>query len=186
MIRKLETSLFSGCFSESVTGELLRHVFSFAETKAFRYLFVGLQPDASRKCCFVLSGASKVQVHVEGYSFSLVVKEEQVPDRLEQVQRQVGELSRSTKRVLARATTLREMICSVLQSQAELEERVKTANPAYLDQVRLGSNLRENIQKLSLAKELSEQYDEAARSVLREMAKLAGSVLEGAPETGAE
>lgn len=78
------------------------------------------------------------------------------------------------------------MICSMLQSQNELEERIKTANPEYLDQVRLESNLRENMQKLSLAKELSEQYDGAARSVLREMAKLAGSVLEGAPETGAE
>ncbi|OPJ88472.1 hypothetical protein AV530_003026 [Patagioenas fasciata monilis] len=110
----------------------------------------------------------------------------QVPEKLKRVQRHMGELSRSTKRVLARTTTLREMICSVLRSQTELEERIKTANPEYLDQVRLESNLRENMQKLSLAKELSEQYDGAARSVLREMAKLAGSVLERAPETGAE
>ena len=127
-----------------------------------------------------------MQVHVEGYSFSLVVKEKKVPDKLKQVQQQVGELSRSTKRVLARKTILQEMICSVLQNQTQLEERIKTSNPEYLDQVRLEGNLRENIEKISLAKELSERYDEAARSVLREMAELAGLMLEGAPEIGTE
>ena len=123
---------------------------------------------------------------MEGYSFSLIVKEKEVPEKLKQVQQQVGELSCSTKRVLDRKTILQEMICSMLQSQTQLEERIKTANPEYLDQIRLEGNLRENIQKISLAKELSEQYDEAARSVLREMAQLAGLMLEGAPEIGTE
>lgn len=127
-----------------------------------------------------------MQVHVEGYSFSLIVKEKKVPDKLKQVQQQVGELNCSTKRVLARKTRLQEMICSMLQSQTQLEERIKTANPEYLDQVRLEANLRENIQKISLAKKLSEQYDETARSVLREMAQQAGLTLEGAPERGTE
>lgn len=123
---------------------------------------------------------------MEGYTFSLIVKEKEVPDKLKQVQQQVGELSRSTKCVLDRKAILQEMICSVLQRQAELEERIKTTNPEYLDQVRLESNLRENILKLSLAKQLSEQYDEAARSVLRAMAQLAGLMLEEAPEIGTE
>lgn len=150
----------------------------------------GCPPTASLRACIETvqqeHGAYKVQVHVEGYSFSLIVKEKEMPDKLKQVQQQVGELSRSTKCVLARKTILQEMICSVLQRQAQLEERIKTTNPEYLDQVRLEGNLRENIQKLSLAKQLSEQYDEAARSVLREMAQLAGLVLEGAPEIGTE
>lgn len=123
---------------------------------------------------------------MEGYSFSLIVKEKKVPDKLKQVQQQVGKLSRSTQCVLARKTLLQEMICSVLQSQTQLEERIKTVNPEYLDQVRLEGNLRENIQKISLAKELSEQYNEAARNVLREMAQLAGLMLEGASEIGTE
>lgn len=148
----------------------------------------GCAPTASLTACVETvqqeHGAYKVQVHVEGYSFSLIVKEKKVPDKLKQVQQQVGELSCSTKRVLARRTILQEMICSMLQSQTQLEERIKTANPEYLDQVRLEGNLRENIQKISLAKELLEQYDEAARSVLREMAQLAGLMLEGAPEIG--
>lgn len=122
-----------------------------------------------------------MQVHVEGYSFFLLVKDKKVPDKLKQAQQQVGELSRSTKCVLARKTRLQEMILSLLQSQAQLEERIKTSNPEYLDQVRLEGNLRENIEKISLAKELSEQYDEAARSILREMAQLAGLNPEGAP-----
>lgn len=66
-------------------------------------------------------------MHVEGYSFSLIVREKEVPDKLEQVQQQVGELSSSTKRVLARKTILQEMICSMLQSQTQLEERTKAA-----------------------------------------------------------
>lgn len=47
--------LICGCFSESVTGELLRHVFSSAETKVFRHPFVGLRPDASHEIDAVLS-----------------------------------------------------------------------------------------------------------------------------------
>lgn len=121
-----------------------------------------------------------MQVHVEGYSFFLLVKDKKVPDKLKQAQQQVGELSHSTKCVLARKMRLQEMILSLLQSQAQLEERIKTANPEYLDQVRLEGNLRENIEKISLAKELSEQYNEAARSILREMAQIAGLNPEGA------
>lgn len=73
------------------------------------------------------------------------------------------------------------MVCSVLQNQAQLEERIQTANPAYLDQVWVGDNQRENIQELSLAKELSQQYTEATRSILRESAQLAGLRLQGDP-----
>lgn len=73
------------------------------------------------------------------------------------------------------------MVCSVLQNQAQLEERIQTANPEYLDQVWVGDNQRENIQELSLAKELSQQYTEAARSILRESAQLASLHLQGDP-----
>ncbi|XP_064891104.1 uncharacterized protein LOC110365798 isoform X3 [Columba livia] len=113
----------------------------------------GCAPTAALTACMDTlrheHGASKVQVHVEGYSFSLVVKEKQVPEKLKRVQRHMGELSRSTKRVLARTTTLREMICSMLQNQNELEERIKTANPEYLNQVlylQTSSGLRQVLQ----------------------------------------
>ncbi|KAM6050080.1 uncharacterized protein LJ206_017294 isoform 2-T2 [Theristicus caerulescens] len=100
----------------------------------------GCSPTASLTACIETvqqeHGASKVQVHMEGYSFSLIVKEKKVPDKLKQVQQQVGELSCSTKRVLARKTILQEMIRSMLQSQTHLKERINTANPEYLDQAR--------------------------------------------------
>nr|XP_013805026.1 PREDICTED: uncharacterized protein LOC106490195 [Apteryx mantelli mantelli] len=141
----------------------------------------GCAPVASLAACIEHiqqeHGACEAQVHVEGYSFSLIVKEKKVPDKLQKVQQQMEELSRSTKHVLATETTLQEMICSVLQSQTQLAERIKSANPEYLDQVRLKANLRENIQKISLARELSEEYSEGAKSVLREMAQLAGLTL---------
>ncbi|XP_067164422.1 uncharacterized protein [Apteryx mantelli] len=98
----------------------------------------GCAPVASLAACIEHiqqeHGACEAQVHVEGYSFSLIVKEKKVPDKLQKVQQQMEELSRSTKRVLATETTLQEMICSVLQSQTQLAERIKSANPEYLDQ----------------------------------------------------
>ncbi|XP_064378871.1 uncharacterized protein LOC112982445 isoform X2 [Dromaius novaehollandiae] len=141
----------------------------------------GCAPTAGLAACVEQAqrehGAREVQVHMEGYSFSLIVKERKVPDKLQRVQQQMEELSNSTKRVLATETALQEMICSVLENQTQLAERIKSANPEYLDQVRLEANLRENIQKISLAKELSEEYSEGAKSILREMAQLAGLTL---------
>ncbi|KAM7146123.1 uncharacterized protein RBU57_014690 [Macrochelys suwanniensis] len=122
-------------------------------------------------------GACNVQVHMKGYRFSLVAEGKEVPEKLEQAQRQVGELNHATKCVIAMEMKLQEMVRSVLQSQSQLEETVKAANPEYLDQVRLEVNLRENFQKVSLAKELSKQYGEDASRVLKEMAQLAGLTL---------
>ncbi|PKU37375.1 hypothetical protein llap_12320 [Limosa lapponica baueri] len=179
-------------FSDIASAFNKQHEDHAAMTEAAQKLkgVSGCAPTASLTACIGTlqqeHGASKVQVRMEGYSFSLIVKENKVPDKLKQVQQQVGELSRSTKRLLARKTRLQEMICSMLQSQTQLEEKIRTTNPVYLDQVRLEGNLRENLQKIRLAKELSEQYDEAARSVLREMAQLAGLTLEAAPEIGTE
>ncbi|XP_027571516.1 uncharacterized protein LOC113985137 [Pipra filicauda] len=145
----------------------------------------GCAPTAALTACMDTlqqeHGGHKVQVLMEGCSFSLAVKEQEVPEELRRVQQQVEELSRSTKRVLAGRTVLQGMTSSVLQSQAELEERIRAANPEYLDQVRLEGNLRENIQKIGLARELSEHYWEAASCVVREMAQGAGLVLEGPP-----
>ncbi|XP_039356458.1 uncharacterized protein LOC120382984 isoform X1 [Mauremys reevesii] len=122
-------------------------------------------------------GACNVQVHMEGYRFSLVAEEKEVPEKLEQAQRQVGELNHATKCVIAMEMKLQEMVCSVLQRQSQLEETVKAGNPEYLDQVRLEVNLRENFQKVSLAKDLSKQYGEDASRVLKEMSQLAGLTL---------
>lgn len=38
------------------------------------------------------------------------------------------------------------MICLMLQSQAQLEEKTKAATPEYLEQVRQEGNLSENTQ----------------------------------------
>ncbi|XP_006129214.2 uncharacterized protein LOC102460359 isoform X1 [Pelodiscus sinensis] len=122
-------------------------------------------------------GTCKAQVQMEGYTFSLVAEEKEVPEKLEQAQRQVGELNHATKRVIATEMKLQEMVLSVLQSQKQLEETVKAANPEYLDQVRLNVNLRENFQKVSVAKELAKQYGEDASKVMKEMAQLAGLTL---------
>ncbi|KAF7236412.1 Mitotic chromosome and X-chromosome-associated protein mix-1 [Varanus komodoensis] len=121
--------------------------------------------------------ACNVQVHMEGYKFWLSSRENEVPEKLEWVQKQVEELNRTTKGVIRMGTKLQEMICLVLQSQDKLAEKVKLKNPEYLDSIRLEGNLRENIEKTCLAKQFSKQYMEEANSVLTEMSKSASLTL---------
>ncbi|KAJ6658506.1 hypothetical protein lerEdw1_020061 [Lerista edwardsae] len=121
--------------------------------------------------------ACSVQVHMEGYRFWLTVKDEEVPEKLNQAEQQVRELDRATKGVISRETKLQEMISSVLQSQEEMVEKVKVANSEYLNFIRLEGNLRENLEKISLAKQLSKQYVEEAKDVLKEISKSASLTL---------
>ncbi|XP_053145141.1 uncharacterized protein LOC128342175 [Hemicordylus capensis] len=117
--------------------------------------------------------ACSVQVHMEGYRFWLEVKEKEIPEKLKKAQQQVGELNLATKGVISTATQLEEMLHSVLQDQDDMVKRVQTANPAHLDWIRIKGNLRENIEKINLATQLSRQYKEEANSVLTEMSKSA-------------
>ncbi|XP_062977552.1 uncharacterized protein LOC134395323 [Elgaria multicarinata webbii] len=121
--------------------------------------------------------ACNVQVHMEGYRFWLSAREKEVPEKLERVHKQVGELNRATKGVISMGTKLQEMICLVLQSQDNLMETVKLTNPEHLEWIRLEGNLRENIKKTRLAKEFSKQYIEEANHVLTEMSKSANLTL---------
>ncbi|XP_030062476.1 uncharacterized protein LOC115472371 isoform X2 [Microcaecilia unicolor] len=118
-----------------------------------------------------------VKVCMEGYNFSLWVqdeKEDMVPAKLEQARVQVQKLSRATKLIISTETKLQEMLYAVLQNKSQLSERVKKANPEYLDQVRLEGNLQENFQKIDQIKKLSRLYEEDAKRVLTEMAEQAG------------
>ncbi|XP_027547558.1 uncharacterized protein LOC113971636 isoform X2 [Neopelma chrysocephalum] len=174
-------------FSDIATTFNRQHEAHSAMLRAAKRLreVCGCAPTAALTACMDTlqqeHGAHGVQVIREGFGFSLAVKEQEVPEELRRVQQQLEALSRSTKGVLAWRTVLQEMTSSVLQGQAELEERIRAANPEYLDQVRLEGNLRENIQKIGLARELSEHYWESASCVLREMAQAAGLVLEESP-----
>lgn len=108
---------------------------------------------------------------MEGYRFWLTVREKEFPEKLSQAEQQVQELDRATKGVISTKTKLQEMISCVLQSQDKMVEKVKVANIEYLDFIRLEGNLRENLEKMRLAKQLSKQYVEEANNVLREMSK---------------
>nr|XP_033817540.1 uncharacterized protein LOC117368221 isoform X2 [Geotrypetes seraphini] len=122
-------------------------------------------------------GDQDVKVCMEGYNFSLRVKDEKedvVPAKLEQAKVYVQKLSRAAKLIISTETKLQEMMYSMLQSKSQLSERVKQENPEYLDQVRLEGNLEENFQKIDQIKKLSKLYEEEAKHVLTEMAKLAG------------
>ncbi|XP_054834407.1 uncharacterized protein LOC129329037 [Eublepharis macularius] len=118
-----------------------------------------------------------VQVHMEGYRFWLTAKKTEVPEKLEQAVRQVGELNRATIGVISTEIQLQEMICSVLRRQDTMMEKAREANPEYLDWIRIQGNLRENIEKISLVKQHSKKYVDEANNVLREMSKSANLTL---------
>uniref|UniRef100_A0A6J0TEN6 Uncharacterized protein n=1 Tax=Pogona vitticeps TaxID=103695 RepID=A0A6J0TEN6_9SAUR len=121
--------------------------------------------------------ACNVQVQMEGYRFWLAMRQKDVPEKLKWAQQQVGELNRATLGVISVETKLQEMIQSVLQSQDKLMEKVKAANPEYLDQIRVEGNLQENIQEMCLAQQFSKQYTEEAKNVLKEMSNSVGFTL---------
>ncbi|XP_007901415.1 uncharacterized protein si:ch73-345f18.3 isoform X1 [Callorhinchus milii] len=116
-----------------------------------------------------------VNVEMKGYNFSLSVESTQsIPKQLQQVQQCVKELCASTKSIIAADPKLQEMINSMVQSEEENLERVKLASNTYQDQTRCLSNMRMNFKEIKRAKELSNTYREAAYSVLRDMAQVAG------------
>ncbi|XP_078510405.1 uncharacterized protein LOC144770051 isoform X2 [Lissotriton helveticus] len=124
------------------------------------------------------NGDYDVQLQMKGYNFSLHVKnDEDVPENLEQAQVQVEKLSRATKLILANETKLQEMIRSVLHSKSQLSENLKQRQLAYLDQVRVEANLEDNILKVGLVQQKSRQYQEEAKSILKEVAELTGLAL---------
>ncbi|XP_007901423.1 uncharacterized protein si:ch73-345f18.3 isoform X2 [Callorhinchus milii] len=132
-------------------------------------------PQSVRQLQCATDGGFAVNVEMKGYNFSLSVESTQsIPKQLQQVQQCVKELCASTKSIIAADPKLQEMINSMVQSEEENLERVKLASNTYQDQTRCLSNMRMNFKEIKRAKELSNTYREAAYSVLRDMAQVAG------------
>ncbi|XP_053309446.1 uncharacterized protein LOC128471516 [Spea bombifrons] len=116
-----------------------------------------------------------IGVQMEGYNFSLVAtSEEELPETLKEAQELMKKLSRSTKFVIGNQTKLGELVFSLLQRKTQISDEIRQANSAYLDQVRLEDNLKENVHNIEQAKLLSNQYAEDANVILREIAAIAG------------
>ncbi|KAM9296247.1 uncharacterized protein PAF06_017149 [Gastrophryne carolinensis] len=113
------------------------------------------------------------ELRMEGYNFSLVVHSaEDIPEGLQEAQNLTKQLSRATKLLLSNQSKLDGMVFSLAQTKSEMESKIKEANTAYLDQIRLVENLEENLKNLQKAKLLSADYREEANGVLREIAAI--------------
>ncbi|KAM4031409.1 uncharacterized protein ACNLHF_018874 [Anomaloglossus baeobatrachus] len=116
-----------------------------------------------------------IQIQMKGYNFNLLVEpNEDIPEKLQQSQELMKELSRATKVLIGSQTKLGGMVFSLSQKKEEMTEKIKELNPGYLDQIRLVENLEENMKNIDKAKQLSTEYEEEASEVLRNIAHIAG------------
>ncbi|XP_061086178.1 uncharacterized protein si:ch73-345f18.3 isoform X2 [Conger conger] len=120
------------------------------------------------------SGA-QLGLQMRGYDLSLAVAGP-LGARLQQAQEQVGVLGQAAKAVVAAGPRLQGMMGWVLQQEDQLLQRVREASPSYPEQLRVQANLRENLQTLRQAGDLSVRYRREAGALLTEAAALtAGS-----------
>ncbi|KAJ8335117.1 hypothetical protein SKAU_G00407560 [Synaphobranchus kaupii] len=117
-------------------------------------------------------GGVQLSLQMQGYDFTLVVLGRQ-PVGLQKVQEQVILLGRAAKAVVAAGPKLQSMIGWVLQGEEQLEQRVRDASHTYQEELRMEANLRENLQAVHCAGELSTRYRREAGAVLTEAARLA-------------
>lgn len=116
-----------------------------------------------------------VRLQMRGYDFTLeVTPEEDVPEKLKRTQENVRELCQAVKASVSVSTMLQEMIDWLLKSEETLTQQVREAATTHQDKQRLGGNLRENLQEVRRAKELSPHYREKAGKLLNEAALLSG------------
>ncbi|XP_075072960.1 uncharacterized protein LOC142161336 [Mixophyes fleayi] len=121
---------------------------------------------------------SDIQIQIEGYNFSLVVKEaENIPGDLKEAQEAMAKLSRATKLLIGIQTKLSGMVFSVAQEKTEMANKIQETNTGYLDRIRLADNLDENLKNIDRAKQLSKEYEQEANNVLMEIAAIAGATI---------
>ncbi|XP_062846883.1 uncharacterized protein si:ch73-345f18.3 [Trichomycterus rosablanca] len=117
----------------------------------------------------------QVQLQMKGYDFSLTVTpDDNVPDKLKQTQENIKELCQAVKAIMAVGPKLEAMTSWLLKEQNRLTVEVKEEAKTYQDAVRLGDNLKGNLQVVSQAKQLSPLYRKQATKICKEVAELSG------------
>ncbi|XP_062343065.1 uncharacterized protein si:ch73-345f18.3 isoform X2 [Osmerus eperlanus] len=124
----------------------------------------------------------RITVQIKGYDFSLTVvplssetdPELSLPPRLRLAQEVLKGVSQGAKATVASGTKLQELTGWLLRSEDRLAEQVRQAAPTYQEQCRLEENLKETMQEVRRAKELSLGYRKQAGEVLSEAAQIAG------------
>lgn len=130
---------------------------------------------------FRLKADYTVLVTVKVYDFSLSVVPlgsagEPPPPHLKLAQDEFKEASDSAKAIMSKNATIQQSVDWVLHNTDQMAERVKEAEPTYLEQRRLRENLERNVEEVRRANNLSQGYRQRATEVLTEVAQIAGTV----------
>lgn len=122
----------------------------------------------------VTLGAYSPSLQMKGYDFSLVLPPPRgpVPKRLQETQQRVRAICLAAKAIAETSTKLQEMIDWVLHCKAEFAQQVGNAAQTYLDQRRVEANLRENMEEVQRARDLSQRYRQEAGDLMREVDQL--------------
>ncbi|KAJ8273928.1 hypothetical protein GJAV_G00107030 [Gymnothorax javanicus] len=112
---------------------------------------------------------AQVSLQMQGYDLTLLVSGEGSAG-LQQAQEHVSTLAQAAKAVVAAGPRLQSVIGWVLQGEEQMVTQVRMANPSFQEQLRVESNLRENVQAARWAGELSARYRHEAGALLTEAA----------------
>lgn len=126
-------------------------------------------------------GRYRITLQIKGYDFSLSVvsvssetkPEVSLPPRLRLAKEELKGVSQGAKATVAAGTKLQELTGWLLRSEERMVEQVKEAAPTYQEQCRLEENLKETMQEVRRAKELSLRYRKQAGEVLTEVSQIA-------------
>ncbi|XP_072303214.1 uncharacterized protein [Eucyclogobius newberryi] len=125
----------------------------------------------------------RISMMLKGYDFSLCVihtssddenHAEPLPYHLRRAIDEFKDISEAAKAIIAKGTTLQELIGWLLRCKDHMAEQVKGAAITFQEQGRLSENLKENMNEIVRAKELSMEYRQKAGELFIEAADIAG------------
>lgn len=120
-------------------------------------------------------------MRLNGYDFSLCVvpvrtvcENESVPYSLQRAIDGVQDISENAKATISKGTALQELVGWLLRSKDQMAAQVEGAAETFQEQGRLTENLKENMNEVLRAKQLSMEYRQKAGQLFIEAADIAG------------
>lgn len=122
-----------------------------------------------------------ISMKLKGYDFSLSVipvrsesENEPLPYPLLRAIEGVKDISDSAKATISKGTALQELVGWLLRSKDQMADQVKEVAENFQERGRLTENLKENMNEVVRAKELSMEYRQKAGQLFIEAADIAG------------
>lgn len=123
----------------------------------------------------------RISMKLKGYDFSLSVvavksegEVEPLPYALQRAMDGIKDISDSAKATISKGTALQELVSWLLRSKDQMADQVRGAAETFQEQGRLTENLKENMNEVVRAKELSIEYRQKAGQLFIEAADIAG------------